>query len=660
MTDYLKSLLASPSGPNPIVQILEAYNNSPESGEPIRVLAEHFRHNQKYELADLFASLYHTRFSHTRDYDPHLTAAEQSISGFYFPDQKRKNRGHELSEFLSLSPGTDANRRQMGRNNLYWYAKCIEDYVPISFKQLNIITNDGYIPLNPSITKWQDSLWMIQRTVNYVLTEEGQYVPVVDNNIRTKNWLCKLDNEFNIIEQYQIQHPDDWPEPLYGLVLGFEDSRLFVHNNELWTSSTVRELRQDGCAQIVLAKLEINNDTNIVKYSNWKAVKPNFDGILRYEKNWMPIVDQSEISWVYSSDPLRIINSEGTTTSVSGHIIAADHWRGGSQVIPWNNGWLYVIHETIIPSYKNRSYLHRFVWLDSEFKIKKISNAMYLKTCGIEFVSGIVSHDDSIILSFGHLDKESWLATINSKDLWDMLEDVINPIDLIVDNSALILLESTNAVLLNNSQIADCREVLVEANLPLHHDTPKNWDNLLALYYCLKDTTNTDPILDVGATQESAFLPSLWRCGYKDVVSLNLSQTNDQVINGVLYRNGDITKTDYPDDHFGFVACLSVIEHGIDQEKFFKEVYRILKPGAKLFISTDYWTDPVNTTGIKLFDADMVIFGPDDMSKMILIAESVGFKLLGKFKPESRDPVIHNMGVNYTFANILLEKVKGQ
>lgn len=651
--EHLKRIMSTPSGPHPVLQILETLNSNPTSSVPAQVLLEYFRNTSQHEVCNVFANFYEM-FKNDIDYDVHGADVERSIVSFYLKDPEAKDRGLEICDRLSLDAGIDHNRRTMCRNNLLWYSKALTDYLTVKFTKVELGNTDGYIPLNPSIAVWNDELWMIQRTVNYELTKEGNYVPVVDDNIRTRNWLCKLNDNFEIIEARVIKQPDNWPEAQYGAVLGFEDSRLFVHNNELWTSSTVRELEVSGRANIVVARLDLSN-TEYVQYSDWHAIHPTWTEQRFYEKNWMPVVGAEELTWVYSSDPLRIINANGDTVKYTTHAVAADHWRGGSQAIPFKGGWLYCIHETIIPNYKDRTYLHRFVWCDENWVVSKISHPFYFKARGIEFVSGIVTQNNSVIISFGYKDNESYLAEINAADLWDLLFDVINPAS-VIDNAKILVNSYEGKALLNNEQIALCRNILADAGLPRHADTPKNWDNLISIYECLTHCKNTDPVLDVGATSESAFLPGLYRCGYTNLVSLNLSQKEDEMINGVLFRNGDITQTDYKDEYFGFVACLSVIEHGIDQDLFFKEVYRITKPGARVCISTDYWSGPVDTKGKTMFDTDMVIFSPIEIEKMISTAEKHGFKNIARFDPRTQNAVIHNMDVNYTFAMLVFEK----
>ena len=49
---------------------------------------------------------------------------------------------------------------------------------------------------------------------------------------------------------------------------------------------------------------------------------------------------------------------------------------------------------------------------------------------------------------------------------------------------------------------------------------------------------------------------------------------------------------------FDFITSLSVIEHGVNIQNYFKEMNRILKKDGILLTSTDYWPDKI-VNGVK-------------------------------------------------------------
>ena len=51
------------------------------------------------------------------------------------------------------------------------------------------------------------------------------------------------------------------------------------------------------------------------------------------------------------------------------------------------------------------------------------------------------------------------------------------------------------------------------------------------------------------------------------------------------------------DGSFDAITCMSVIEHGVPLDDYFREMWRLLKPGGLLITSTDYYPTPIDTRG---------------------------------------------------------------
>jgi SAM-dependent methyltransferase len=182
---------------------------------------------------------------------------------------------------------------------------------------------------------------------------------------------------------------------------------------------------------------------------------------------------------------------------------------------------------------------------------------------------------------------------------------------------------------------ADVREAVIEAlrlHLPPHADPPKTWDSLGALYEILTRTTADAKILDAGAEMYSCLLPWLQLCGYQHLRGINLvfDEQNPVVKGAIVYEHGDLTRTNYPDGEFDVVTCLSVVEHGVDWERYFLEMRRILRPGGLLFTSTDYYEDPVETRGQNAFGVPIRVFTRSEMQAAFKIARTIGFDLTGE------------------------------
>lgn len=53
----------------------------------------------------------------------------------------------------------------------------------------------------------------------------------------------------------------------------------------------------------------------------------------------------------------------------------------------------------------------------------------------------------------------------------------------------------------------------------------------------------------------------------------------------------DLEKTNFKNNMFDYITSLSVIEHGVNIQNYFKEMNRILKKGAVFLTASDYWPD---------------------------------------------------------------------
>ena len=163
--------------------------------------------------------------------------------------------------------------------------------------------------------------------------------------------------------------------------------------------------------------------------------------------------------------------------------------------------------------------------------------------------------------------------------------------------------------------------------LPRHPDPPKNWDTLTAIAQILSETNCNARILDAGAELYSSLLPSLYTYGYRDLTGINLVFSRTLQRGPISYEHGDITRTRFPSCHFDAIACLSVVEHGVDLRKFFAEMARVLKPGGLLIVSTDFWQTPINTAGKSAFGVPIHVFTESELTAAVQMARECGFEL---------------------------------
>ncbi len=215
-----------------------------------------------------------------------------------------------------------------------------------------------------------------------------------------------------------------------------------------------------------------------------------------------------------------------------------------------------------------------------------------------------------------------------------------------------------NAVLQSRSQWRQAARKARRLQLPLHPSDEKNWDHLAAVNAIVSVTPKTARILDAGAEIYSNVLPALFVCGYRNLFGMNLSFSHPARRGPIRYLPGDITRTGFEDGFFDAVACMSVIEHGVPIEAYFREMYRILRPGGLLITSTDYYPEPIDTTGKLAHGSPIKIFCRQEIEEMLAQARASGFEMTGEIDLDFKDrPIRWDLfDLEYTFLIVTLRK----
>jgi len=347
-----------------------------------------------------------------------------TVNSFYTGLVEDKKLGQWACNELATSRSVHPASRQMGRNNQIFYVPSI-DQITENVKRAQLIYNDlEWNPTNPSIVNFNDELWMIQRTVNYNILPDGRYDPGVNDPVKTENYLVRLNHNLEILSYHKIHNPNNWPDPSWPLVLGFEDCRLFVNGGRLWASCTVREQHPQGLCEIYMFEL-LDINTTDPKFGDWHHLPG--PSPTTHQKNWMPVTPVDNPAFVYTTDPTVVIGGNSRVLKLSIPSINADNYRGGGQVIAFDRGFLAIIHESITRVDGLREYLHRFVKFDHEWKLAAVSDSFKFQNERIEFAAGLTVHPvtDTVIVSYGVNDRESWLCSIPCQQVANMLNSVV-------------------------------------------------------------------------------------------------------------------------------------------------------------------------------------------------------------------------------------------
>jgi SAM-dependent methyltransferase len=245
-----------------------------------------------------------------------------------------------------------------------------------------------------------------------------------------------------------------------------------------------------------------------------------------------------------------------------------------------------------------------------------------------------------------------------------------------------------NSVLKNIFEVKEAKRGLQELGLFHHHQSIKSWDTY-KMIKIISDAKSESFVLDVGC-YESPILPMLKRLGFTNLYGCDLvlksSDRNPTVSNNNNNNNSrnsfeynedyqpiaemysdksyqlsirNIEDTKYRDQMFDYVTSLSVIEHGVNIEKYFREMSRIIKDNGYLLTSTDYWPHKlVNNKMVLSKSTPDNIFSRDEIENLVKIAEKSGLKLIEPIDFEYKEKVVRwdSIGLDFTFIFFAMRK----
>jgi ubiquinone/menaquinone biosynthesis C-methylase UbiE len=111
---------------------------------------------------------------------------------------------------------------------------------------------------------------------------------------------------------------------------------------------------------------------------------------------------------------------------------------------------------------------------------------------------------------------------------------------------------------------------------------------------------------------------------------------------------------------FDYVTSLSFIEHGVNIEKYLREMSRIIKSNSYyLLTSTDYWPDKlVNNKKVLSKGTPDNIFSRDEIENLVEVADKNGLKLIEPIYFEYKDKVVrwNSIVLDFTFIFFAMRK----
>jgi hypothetical protein len=392
---------------------LDAHTLDKRRAEPLYAIAERYYHGypgvekDNLPLTYLFArramELSAPNVTLFVDHDVYSWKAAHlvAIAGYYLGDEALRAGARAADHAVAKHPGDE-----LIRSNRSFYAKSAHEIFGATSKRLAYAPQEPFVASNPSIHFDGDKWRCLVRTLNYRIVDGCSYIPP-DGVIQTHNVMLELDNDLEITRIVPMRDQDPTPRTGYP-VHGFEDCRLFKMGQHFEVTATVCDFTVEGTREIVRCKL--GDDYAILEAAPLRGAWSTYD-----QKNWMPILGNSELA--YSLLPTVVLDSQDLTIvrgSVEDLPHANRHLRGGSQLIPFHLGYLCLVHD-VTWSGSYRTYLHRFVWLDNDLVVRKMSDLFYFEHRGIEYCCGLAHDDDGsrLVASYSVNDASANLATFD-------------------------------------------------------------------------------------------------------------------------------------------------------------------------------------------------------------------------------------------------------
>lgn len=419
----------------------EAFFTDPGRAEPLEKMTTYYRLNGRPDIAYAFAKQgkeipypgNEAFFVEPATYDYRFDE-EISLTAYYVSNREE---GLEAANRLIFNRKTPKGVKENTQRNIIFYVDKLlnTNFIPLNF-QLPMVREDLGLPYkatNPSIIKTDDGYSVICRTIAYTQKGGLLFKPIDPSitdwhaNMRTRNFLLKYTKDLTLISQTEII--DSLSEKLRPFTKvrysGIEDCRIFSID-PIGFTGTVLTTTAETPIKIGLC-FAANNPDNTVNVETLIPLKVERQQWV--EKNWLPFVLNETLYIVYFYDPFAIYEVDqetGATKKVVKYTPKCDfsQFRGSAGPISFDDGYLIVVHEVI--SKETNTYLHRFLYLDQDFQIQKISNPFTYRHQGVEFCCGMtIDHSgENLLMGIGIEDAEAFIAITDLSTVRDMLKPI--------------------------------------------------------------------------------------------------------------------------------------------------------------------------------------------------------------------------------------------
>lgn len=432
---------------------LDAFALDPKRAEPLYQIAKHWYDKEQHALVCLFAEkalaipkpdtamfvdheIYDWKIAdllaissfYAGDKIIGARAAEKAVRARPGDERMRNNRAFYAKSAAEMFPAKPSVKTPGGQTGV-WSKRSAEGYRSQEIKLLSGFLAPGWFAMNPSITRHKGVLLCIIRTVNYDIAQN--YKTCDGGPIRTRNYMVELGPDLQIRLIFEMREsPEVAATPRSAFPIhGFEDCRLFSSSGSLFATATVCDFDMTGQGKREIVLLALDDDYRITS-----AIPLRGPWSERHQKNWVPLVRDDQVGFVYATDPYakQMSWTDGVLGVGQQTDFSPGRLRGGTQgvwISGWD-GWLFLVHDVTF-SGNARTYLHRWVFMHDNGHVA-MSDLFFFERRGIEFAAGLtirgeVYSEMEVVVSFAVGDQKPYFGTFSLPDVLGSLKDGLTP-----------------------------------------------------------------------------------------------------------------------------------------------------------------------------------------------------------------------------------------
>lgn len=316
---------------------------------------------------------------------------------------------------------------QFNIHNMHYYSVELPHTIIRQLKELNEDNQptfeEGYKPTNSSLSVVGDHIFVLQRTVNYIVAD-GDYHPGADGTYTSTIWLLVLNNQLQLQSQHRLLNQDIRGRVQHYDYVGYEDPRIlptpisvsddqivwkFLCNRYIGSLGSVKIVQHIGTLTFDWKTAEI---TSCVSIDQWQHI----------EKNWIPIhYRPGLLTAIYNIHPytLLTVNDDGDiiqqSRSISENVTVDRRFD-----LPMSGGCTFKIDDRLFYIGHHvgrrggrRHYVNRFAELTPCGIIAVTPYFNLNREHYIEYIMGACYYDGYILVSVGVGDTNNLLIRVS-------------------------------------------------------------------------------------------------------------------------------------------------------------------------------------------------------------------------------------------------------